>query len=200
MNKILLDIPTKIITPRLILRPPQAGDGPGMYKVYKDGYEDMIKWLNHPPKMASEEEFEIDCRKHQAEWILRGDMRLLIIDKQTNTIMGRNSYPPHLSNWNVPYFGISYMLGKTYQGQGFVTESVSAMIRFAFVYLKARKVEIKCDVENTKSVGVPERLGMKLEATQVGTWPSKDKQNLATIRTYAIFDANELPSLAVEYS
>lgn len=200
MNKILLDIPNKITTSRLVLRPPQAGDGMGMYKAYLDGYEDMVKWLNQPPSLASAEQFEIECRQHQAEWILRNDMRLLIINKQTGVIMGRAAYPIPLTNWDIPLFGISYMIAKSYQGKNYVTEAINAMIRFAFIYLKARKVEIKCDIENIKSVGIPERLGLKLETVQLGNWPSRDKISLATIKTYVIFAIKDLPPLEVDYS
>jgi RimJ/RimL family protein N-acetyltransferase len=199
LNKLLLDIPNQIITPRLILRPPKAGDGAGIHKAIEDGYEDVIKWLNQPTEVPNIEYYEIEARKQHAEWILRGDMRFLIIDKVTQTIMGRTSYPPHLSNWDIPYFGISYMLAKTHQCKGYVTESVNAMIRFAFAFLNARKIEIKCDSENIKSVRVPERLGLKLEATQRGNWPRKDKEELAEIRTYAIFSADELLPLEVSY-
>ncbi|MFN7039110.1 MAG: GNAT family N-acetyltransferase [Alphaproteobacteria bacterium] len=199
MNKILLDLPNKIITPRLILRHPQAGDGQEVFNAISDGYEDVVKWMNQPEKIPPIEYFEAEVRRSHALWILRSDIRFVITDKETDNIIGIGLYPPCQANWNIPSFGIMYFLAKTYQRKGYATEAVNALIRFAFKHLKARKIEIKCDEENVKSIAIPERLGMQLEASQKGLWPRNDKEGLATVRTYAIFNTEILPELEVHY-
>ncbi|OGT38766.1 MAG: hypothetical protein A3F12_06015 [Gammaproteobacteria bacterium RIFCSPHIGHO2_12_FULL_38_14] len=52
-----------------------------------------------------------------------------------------------------------------YQGQGFVTEFVTAITIFAFDYLHAMRVQILTQVENEKSASVAKRCGFDCEAT-----------------------------------
>jgi ribosomal-protein-serine acetyltransferase len=199
-DPILLDLPTYIETPRLILRPPQAGDGPGIYKAITDGYSALVKWLNWPSNIPSKEQVEIEARIHQAKWILREDMRFVCINRESGEIMGRMAYPSIQTNWDIPIFGISYFMSKSHQRLGYTQEAVNALTRYAFEVLDAKKVEIKCDVENPASIGIPKKLGFKLEARQKGVWPRKDKHELAEIVTYARFDMINLLPLEVRWS
>lgn len=197
-DPLLLDLPRVIETPRLFLRPPQAGDGEGIYYAIKDGYENLVKWLNWPKTFSCTiDAMEREARMHQARWILREDMRLIVIHKESNTIIGRCGFPPVQLNWQIPYFGISYFLSQSWQGQGYAIEAVNALTRYAFKYMKARKVEIKCDAENLKSIAIPEKIGFIYEARLKGNWPRQDKDELADVLCYYCFDAKNLSPLDV---
>ncbi len=200
-DPILLNLPTFIETPRLILRPPRARDGEGIYKALKDGYEGFVKWLNFPAVFPyTVEGLEKEARIHHAEWITRTYMRFLVIHKETNIIIGRFGYPPFQLNWYVPFYGISYLLSESWQGQGYATEGINALVRYAFEHMQARKVEIKCDAENPKSIAIPERLGFEHEATLKGYWPGKDKDKLSDVLSYCCFDMSRLPSLDIKWA
>lgn len=93
MNRILLDLPEIIETPRLKLQIPKAGFGEKLHEAISDGYEDYVRWLNWPTTTPSKEGIEEDCRKHHAEFILRDFIRYLIIDKANDNIMGRCAFP-----------------------------------------------------------------------------------------------------------
>jgi RimJ/RimL family protein N-acetyltransferase len=196
---LLLDIPEQILTPRLILRVPSPGDGPPLYEAIRDGYDDFVKWMNWPAELPSPTSVEADCRKHRAQFILREDIRFLIIHKETHEIMGRCGYPPFQSNWKIPLFGISYFLARRFRGQGYAQEAAIALSRYAFEVLKTRKVQIQVDPENVASLKIPQNLGFILEAQQKGCWPRKDKKELADLWTYALFDSAALPFLEVKW-
>lgn len=186
MNKILLDLPYHIETERLTLQVPSAGFGDRLLRAVEDGFEDYVRWLNWPDKCPSAEELEIDCRKHHAEFISRDIIRYLIIEKQTQEVIGRCAFPPQQANWAIPQFGISYFIRRSQRQRGYATEAVKAMMKIGFEKLNARKLEIFCDDENIASRKIPEKLGFKLEYTQRGGWPRYDG-GLALLHTYSLF-------------
>ena len=196
MNKILIDLPEFIETPRLKLQMPKAGFGHKLHKAISDGYEDYVKWLNWSKTMPNVEMLEEECRKHHADFILRDYIRYLIFDKQSEQIIGRCAFAQSQVNWIIPQFGISYWIRKGQRSKGYATESAQAMALLAFKTLKAKKVEIYCDAENIASTKVPLKLGFKLEYTQKGGWPRQDGK-LAELQTYSMFSEESLPSLEV---
>jgi ribosomal-protein-serine acetyltransferase len=60
---------------------------------------------------------------------------------------------------------IGYWLDQDYQGHGIMTRTAKALTDYALNDLKLNKVEIRAAVENTKSRGIPERLGYVQEGT-----------------------------------
>lgn len=58
---------------------------------------------------------------------------------------------------------IGYWLGKEYEGNGIISNSVKALIDYAFKELNLNKVEIGAATENIKSRAIPEKLGFKRE-------------------------------------
>ncbi|QOL19504.1 GNAT family N-acetyltransferase [Candidatus Bodocaedibacter vickermanii] len=191
MNPILIDLPESIETARLVLLAPKAGLGQKLYETMVDGYEDYVKWLAWPSTCPDISTVELECRKHQADFILRSCIRYLILDKYTGEVIGRCAFPPAQANWNIPQFGISYFVRKSKRKHGFATEAVRAMATLAFNNLSARKIEIFCDVENTASIKIPLNLGFKLEYVQKGGWPRSDGA-LATLQAYSIFSIEDL--------
>ena len=192
MNRILLNLPETIETPRLILEMPKAGLGERLHEALLDGFEDYIRWLNWSPNPPSDMAVEEECRKHHADFILRDFIRYIIIDKATGDVIGRCALPSFQANWLIPQFGISYFIRKTQRSKGYATEAVGALAKMAFEVLQAKKLEIYCDAENIPSTKIPLHLNFKLEYTQKGGWPSQDGQ-LATLQTYSMFSINDLP-------
>jgi RimJ/RimL family protein N-acetyltransferase len=198
LNRLLLDIPEVIETPRLTLQMPKAGYGAAVHAALTDGYEDYIKWLAWPETVPSVEAVEEDCRKHHAECILRDFIRYLIIEKSTGSVVGRCGFPPFQANWLIPQFGLSYLIRKSERSKGYATEASHALTVLAFKVLKARKVEIHFDSENIASGKIPQNLNFKLEYTQRGGWPRPDGE-LAQVHTYSCFSLENLPDLKVNW-
>lgn len=197
MNKILVDVPVKIETSRLILTVPKAGMGQGLFNAIQDGYDEYNKWLNlrnHDQPELTAISVEKECRQHHADFILREYIRYIILDKLTKEILGYTSFPAWQSNWTIPQFEIDYFIRKTARGKGCATEATHVMTLVGFEFLKARKIEIYCDSENQASCRVPEKLNFEWECTQRGGWPRQD-QSLAELRTYVMFDQKDLPTM-----
>ena len=58
---------------------------------------------------------------------------------------------------------IGYWLDARHQGQGIMTKACRSLVAYAFEEWKLNRVEIRCAEANTKSRGIPERLGFKPE-------------------------------------
>lgn len=173
------------------MRSPKAGDGEAVHKAILDGYEDYIKWLCWPQTPPTIEEVEIECRKHQAEFILRDCIRYLIIEKESGRVVGRCAYPPVQVYWNIPQFGISYFISASFRKRGYASEAAYYLAHNAFDNMNAKKVEIYCDVKNEASNLVPQKLGFVEEYRTKGTWPSTD-DSLAEICCYVAFNISDL--------
>lgn len=191
MNKILVDIPEVIETKNLILQMPKAGYGEQLHAAILDGYEDYIYWLHWSSTPPTVEQVEIDCRMHHAQFITRELIRYLIIEQETQKVVGRCAFPDFQANWAVPLFGISYFISKSSRGKGYASEASRALALLAFNTLGAKKVEIYCDSKNKASQSVPKKLGFELEYVAKGDWPSTDDK-LAEIHCYSLFSPDDL--------
>lgn len=60
---------------------------------------------------------------------------------------------------------IGYWLDKNATGQGLVTNSVRAIVDYAFSDLEIHRIEIRCAPSNRASRAIPERLGFTQEGT-----------------------------------
>jgi ribosomal-protein-serine acetyltransferase len=58
---------------------------------------------------------------------------------------------------------IGYWIDKKYEGRGIVTRCCRVLIDYLFDVRKLNRIQINCNVENTRSRKVPERLGFTLE-------------------------------------
>lgn len=71
MKPILIDLPTPIFTPRLVLRPPQIGDGIVINEAVLESFEELhrfLHWAKEKPTVAESEEL---VRLAAANWILK---------------------------------------------------------------------------------------------------------------------------------
>ena len=61
---------------------------------------------------------------------------------------------------------IGYWICESLQGKGIVTQSVKALMEFAFSELFVNRIQIKCAVGNQKSRNIPIRLGFLFEGIE----------------------------------
>lgn len=163
MEPILFDFPDQFETERLLIRAPRPGDGQALYDAVSESLEHLRPWMPwaHQP-LTIEGEEETVRRMHQ-RFLAREDLPLFLILKGTDIIAGGSGL--HRFDWTVPRFEIGYWIRKRFEGQGYVTEAVAGITRFAFDTLKAERVEIRMDERNVRSWHVAERLGFVWEGT-----------------------------------
>jgi ribosomal-protein-alanine N-acetyltransferase len=164
MHKMLLDVPTRIESERLYLRPYAAGDGPWYFAVSQKNRSHLLRYEPNNPmrSIRSEEDAEILVREFAADWTARNRFFMGAFDKATDEFVAQIYVGPY--DWELPEFAIGYVVDVEHEGQGFVTEAVKAVLRFVFENLHAHRARIACDDTNVRSYRVAERCGFVREA------------------------------------
>lgn len=197
INPILIDIPMPIETARLIIRPPQAGDGPAVAEAKRETRDDLLRWMAWANKDdMGVEATEAVMRRASADFIMRTDMMMLAFDRATEKPVVFTGL--HSNDWHNRTFEIGYWVRTSARGQGFATEAANALTRFAFNALAARKVLITHAEGNDASAAVIHRLGYPLEVVErYGT--TLPDGTVVDQHRYARFDTNNLPHLDVRW-
>ena len=167
MEPILIDVPERIDTERLVLRVPRRGDGPLVNDAIGASHAELTPWLPWAGTMPSVDESEAHCRRQQARFLLREDFVFLMLARDADGGEGElvGATGLHRIDWTLRKFEIGYWRKTGCEGRGFVTEAVRAMARLAFDALDARRIEIRMDDNNASSWRVAERAGFTLEGT-----------------------------------
>ena len=126
-----------------------------------------MPWAQSAPSL---EESELVCRRAQARFRLREDLALSMFERAADGSEGRylGGSGLHRILWDVRRFEIGYWCRSGCAGQGFITEAVRALNRFAFDRLDARRVEVRMDGRNERSRRVAERAGFTFEGVLRG--------------------------------
>lgn len=161
MNHILRDLPDRIESQRLLIRPPRPGDGAAINAAVLDSLAELRPWMPWAQQTPTVDDNEVYAREAHVRFLKREDLPLLLFDRVTNTMVGSSGL--HGINWAVPKFEIGYWVRTPYAGQGYITEAVTAVTNFAFTALQANRVEIRCDAKNERSAAVARRSGFTLE-------------------------------------
>jgi RimJ/RimL family protein N-acetyltransferase len=157
----LREFPDHFSTARLNVRAPQPGDGPETYAAVTESLAELRPWMPWAKEATTVESQEDVMRRAHAEFVARNDLMLLLFLQGTETLVGCSGL--HRIDWSVPRFEIGYWVRTPYAGQGLITEAVCGIAAFAFQTLGARRVEIRCDENNTRSARVALRAGFTLE-------------------------------------
>jgi RimJ/RimL family protein N-acetyltransferase len=183
---LLLDLPERLETPRLTLRPPLPGDGPAVNEAIVETIDALRPWMPWATPTPSVDESEVWCRKAYADFLARRQLPLLMFLREEGSLVGSGGIPR--LDWAVPRFEIGYWVRRRFEGQGYVTEAVAEMTRFAFERLSARRVEIRTDDRNERSWRVAERLGFRLE----GIHRNDERAPDGTLRDTRVYAMTEL--------
>ena len=170
MDPLLIDVPERIETDRLILRCPRPGDGAVVNAAVCESLDALRPFMPWAQSAPSVEESELVCRRAQARFRLREDLVLSMFERAADGSEGRyiGGSGLHRIQWDVRRFEIGYWCRSSCAGQGFITEAVRALNRFAFDRLDARRVEVRMDGRNERSRLVAERAGFTFEGVLRG--------------------------------
>jgi RimJ/RimL family protein N-acetyltransferase len=166
MDPLLIDVPERIETERLVLRMPRRGDGATVNAAVCLSQAELAPWMPWAGAMPTLEESETHCRRQHGKFILREDFVMLIFARRADGSEGEflGGTGLHRIDWTLRRFEIGYWRKTGCEGRGIVTEAAGAMARLAFDVLGARRVEIRMDDNNERSWKVAERAGFTLEA------------------------------------
>ena len=165
MDPLLIDVPERLETERLVLRCPRSGDGLAVNRAVSDSLEGLRPWMPWAKNAPSVDESEVYCRRMHAKFLLREDLPMLIFERGSDSVgepvLGVVGL--HRIDWSMLCFEIGYWRRAGLGGLGIVSEAVQAIARMAWDRLDARRLEIRMDDDNLPSRRVAERAGFMFE-------------------------------------
>jgi RimJ/RimL family protein N-acetyltransferase len=161
MKPILLDIPEKFETQRLIISICEDGDGEEFFLIFQDNYGHLQEEISEIHTIKSVEDAEAYVRGKKIDWLSRKRLVPKVVEKSTGRIIGQLWIEP---KWDRMIFEIGYFIEEKSQGNGYITEAVKRMIEFFFTELGANRLEIHTKATNARSIAIAERCGFTKEA------------------------------------
>lgn len=164
MDPLLIDVPDRVSTERLVLRCPRPGDGPDLNAAIVESLDELRPWSPWAKQAPTLDESESYVRLVHGRFALRSDLQFHVRERVGDgegALLGAIGLPR--LDWKVPRFEIGYWRRTGAAQRGVMTEAVVALSRMAFDVLGAERVEIRTDETNVRSWRVAERAGFTLE-------------------------------------
>lgn len=203
-TKILASSKPKVALPiletkRLKLIPPREKDVLPSYAALMASVREVGPWFSWAHKNLTLEQHRShirECMVAALDIHAHDHLSFLVWDLEHDHMLGECWYK--VRDWSVPYVTIAYWFNSRYTGQGYATEAIAEMVRFAFNGLKAKHVELDVSEQNTRSLRLAERLGFAFDR-----WLNNHAKNFVTneIKSSALFsmtDISQLKELMVE--
>ncbi len=196
MNPISIEIPAPITTARLLIRPIEESDAAALDEAFEESKNEIGRWMPWALAVQQTHTSLPWVRKAIARWMLREELSWSIIDRETGVFIG--SIRLRDIKWDVPRFEIAYWLKTSATGKGYMTEAAQALTLYCFKQLKAARVEISCDKDNTKSRAIPERLAFTFEG-YLKNYERLPQGTFSCIAVYAHDTLTTVPPLKADW-
>lgn len=183
-NPLLIELPNVIVTERCLLRPYREGDSVHVYPAIDESRNEVRPWIFWADTTDTVEKSEEFVRRSMSQWASRENLNIGAWTKDGSRYLGGSGF--HRINWDVPSLEIGYWIRTSETGNGYVTEWVRALTHHAFHHFECNRLLIRCDVGNTKSRAIPERLGFQLESIQRNEIRNHHN-NLCDVAWYTLF-------------
>lgn len=163
MNKYLIDIPERLETERLYLRPHKAGDGPMYHTAGIRNRRHLAEFEagNALMHLKDEEHAEAMVRALAADWAARKYFFIGIFDRSNDEWVGQVYVAP--TDWELPEFTIGYIADVDHEGKGYISEAVRRVLKMLFEDVGAHRVVSDCNENNVRSIRLLERCGFRRE-------------------------------------
>lgn len=185
---------TNISTPRLTIRPIALGDEVPLNNAINHSLKQLQEWQSwaKDPSLDATTSF---VQRGVMAWKSANTIEfpMVMVHKQDQKIIGASGYNERSMPANGLY-EIGYWCDIGYQGNGYVTESVNALTRYALEALNAHQVVMRIATNNVKSIAVAKRLHF----TNEGEQPSTTQQDI-TDYFFTCTHTQNLPPLAVSW-
>lgn len=172
MQKLLIDLPEYLVTPRLEVRPYRSGDGAAYYDVCQRNRSHLLPYEQGNPALdvQTPEDAEILVRHFAAEWVSHAAFFLGAWARSDGAFVAQ-IYVGVVS-WALPEFEVGYFGDVNHGGQGYVTEAVRhAALPLVFDVLGGQRARINCNETNVRSWHIAERCGFRREGHLRATRP-----------------------------
>jgi RimJ/RimL family protein N-acetyltransferase len=145
-------------TDRLVLRRSVPGDAEAIsaYRSLPD-VRRFQGWERTDPDTLRA---EIDLMSHRTPGD-RGWVQLSVLERDGGRLVGDVGMSP--ADGEPGVMKIGYTVDPAFQGRGYATEAVAALVRYLFDGLGVEIVRMYADADNIASIRVAEKVGMRLE-------------------------------------
>ena len=148
-------------TPRLHIRPVSMDDKESIFHYRSDS--DTNKYLNLIPNSV-DDIAEFIARTHPTFNVPGTWFQVVMIERSTDQLIGDIGIHFLDSDPESKQVEIGYTLNKDFQGKGYATEALTAVIDFLFHTLDKHRIAASIDPNNFSSIRLVERLGFRKEA------------------------------------
>ncbi|MBH9554129.1 GNAT family N-acetyltransferase [Inhella gelatinilytica] len=152
-------------TPRLTLRPLQAGDAGALFGIHSDPR--FTRFFSHAPWTQMAQAHEL-IERDQADLASGEHVRLGLVRRSDGVLLGTCTLFKIQPNNRRAELG--YGLGVAHWGQGHAQEAVRALLSWGFGPLGLHRVEADIDPANESSAKLLRRLGFQLEGRLRERW------------------------------
>lgn len=157
--------PLPLLTPRLRLRPVQAGDAANLYTIFSD--PQTLRYWSSPPWTTLAQAHDMIARDEAA--LAAGEaLRLGLERRDDGRVIGVCSlFSLSAQNRRAE---IGYALARDAWGQGWMDEALRALVAHAFGPLGLHRLEADIDPRNAASARALQRLGFQEEGRLRERW------------------------------
>jgi RimJ/RimL family protein N-acetyltransferase len=159
----LLDLPDRIVGPRVLLRAYRPDDDAAGFAALSAHRDELMQWMSWPSDHQTVLDTASYVRRMAAKFALREVLVMGIWDRVRGAYLGGTGF--HAPNWQVPSAEFGYFLLPPARGKGLATEALKLVIDYGFPCVGFNRIWGDCDVENTASAAVMQRAGLQHEAT-----------------------------------
>jgi RimJ/RimL family protein N-acetyltransferase len=168
-------IPAKLRTARLLLRPWAAADAAALAPILTANAAHFGSWIPaHVSTPLPVPELAERLAGFAADFAAQRAFRFAVLLSDGNAICGEADLFARSGNRRVSladgdHMEIGYWLDVSVTGRGLATEAASALSELAERLPGIRHIDIRCDPANQPSAAVPRRLGFELFGTDGDT-------------------------------
>jgi RimJ/RimL family protein N-acetyltransferase len=170
-------MPLILETPRLILRPFTDDDVPSFSRYRSDPEVARYQGWEAPFTLEQAAEF-IDYMKTATPGKPGPGYQIALERKSDGVLIGDCFFK--ILEEDPRQAEIGFTLAREFHGQGYASEGVGRLLQYLFDELKLHRVRGNCDPQNTASIRLMERLGMRHEGHWIkslwfkGAWADED--------------------------
>lgn len=157
---------TRLVTPRLVLRPPRTGDVAEIRRVMRANHEHLRPWNPAPPigeDPSSITEVSKTVLRHRRDWKLGAGYVFMVAAREAparfigkialNGVMRGAMYGAYLGYW----------MAADALCRGYATEGIRVVLDFAFGAAGLHRVQAAIMPRNERSLRVIEKVGFRRE-------------------------------------
>lgn len=185
-----------IVTPRLLLRPPEDQDIEPVYEAMNTMWDELQKWMSWSEDGQNTKESVAAYINLTKEQFRQGNLPIFGFDKTSGDFVVASGLIA-LEDRQQKEFNTGYWVSRAQWGHGYALEAANACIRYGFEVMGATKLHTEHYEGNEKSKRIIEKLGF----SHVSTAPKAHKRfydgKVVDIHKYEMIDPSVLPPLTI---